>query len=39
LLDIGILLEKINEAKGKRLLVLEKKSQDKIKKIITSKVW
>ena len=37
--DLGVLLEKISEAKGKRLLVLEKKSQDAIKKIITNKGW
>ena len=37
--DIGVLLEKIGEATGKRLLVLEKKSQDEIKKILTSKGW
>lgn len=37
--DLGVLLEKIGEAKNKRLLVLEKKSQDEIKKIITSKGW
>jgi len=37
--DLGVLLEKINEAKGKRLLFLEKKSQDAIKKIITNKGW
>jgi two-component system, OmpR family, response regulator len=37
--DIGELLEKIGEAKGKRLLVLEKKSQNEIKKILTSKGW
>ncbi len=37
--DINELLEKIGEAKDKRLLVLEKKSQDEIKKIIVSKGW
>ncbi len=37
--DIGLLLEKIGEAKEKRLLVLEKNSQDEIKKIITEKGW
>ena len=37
--DLSILLEKISEAKNKRLLVLEKKTQDEIKKIITSKGW
>lgn len=37
--DIGVLLEKIGEAKDKRLLVLEKHSQDEIKKILTSKGW
>ncbi len=30
--DIGLLLEKIGEAKEKRLLVLEKNSQDEIKR-------
>ena len=37
--DIGELLEKIGEAKDKRVLVLEKHSQDEIKKILTSKGW
>ena len=37
--DIGVLLEKIGEAKDKRLLVLEKHSQDEIKKILTSTGW
>ena len=37
--DLGVLLEKISEAKGKRLLILEKNSQEAIKKIITTKGW
>ncbi len=37
--DIGVLLEKIGEAKDKRLLVLEQRSQKEIKKILTSKGW
>ena len=37
--DIGILMEKIDEAKNKRLLVLEQKSQEEIKKILTNRGW
>ena len=37
--DLGVLLERISEAKNKRILILEKKSQDAIKKIIKSKGW
>ncbi len=37
--DLGVLLEKITEAKNKRMLVLEKKSQDEVKKILQSKGW
>ena len=37
--DLGELLEKISDATSKRLLVLEKKSQGEIKKILTSKGW
>ena len=37
--DLGVLLERISEAKNKRILILEKKSQEAIKKIIKSKGW
>ena len=37
--DLKVLLEKIGEAKHKRMLVLEKKSQDEVKKILKSKSW
>ena len=37
--ELIVLLEKISEAKNKRILILEKKSQDAIKKIITTKAW
>ena len=37
--DLSVLLERISEAKNKRILILEKKSQEAIKKIIKSKAW
>ncbi len=37
--DIGGLLKKIGEAKKKRLLVLERNSQDEIKKILIERGW
>ena len=37
--DLSILLERISEAKNKRILILEEKSQEAIKKIIKSKAW
>ena len=37
--ELSVLLERISEAKNKRILILEKKSQDAIKKIITTKAW
>lgn len=37
--DIRQLLDKISEAKDKRVLILQEKSKDEIKKIITSKPW
>ena len=37
--DLSVLLERISEAKNKRILILEKKSQEAIKKIIKSKGW
>jgi len=37
--DLKVLLERISEAKNKRILILEKKSQEAIKKIITTKAW
>jgi len=37
--DMNVLLEKIGKAKHKRMLVMEKKSQDEMKKILKSKSW
>jgi len=37
--DLKTLLEKIGEAKHKRMLVVEKKRQEEVKKIINSKSW
>ncbi len=37
--DLNVLLEKIKNAKNKRMLVLEKKSQDEMQKILNSKSW
>lgn len=37
--DLEVLLEKIGKAKHKRMLVLEKKSQDEVKNILKSKSW
>ena len=37
--ELSVLLERISEAKNKKILILEKKSQDAIKKIITTKAW
>ena len=37
--DLNVLLEKISKAKSKRMLVLEKKSQDEVKAILKSKSW
>ena len=37
--DIGVLLEAITVAKEKKMLVLEKKSQDEIRNIIINKGW
>ena len=37
--DLSVLLKRISEAKNKRILILEKKSQEAIKKIIQSKAW
>ncbi|MCB2218162.1 response regulator [Desulfofustis glycolicus] len=37
--DIQHLLERIKEAKSKRVLVLQEKSKDEIRKIILSKPW
>jgi DNA-binding NtrC family response regulator len=37
--DLKELLEKIGEAKHKRMLVVEKKRQEEVKKIIKSKSW
>ncbi len=37
--DLNVLLEKISNAKNKRMLVLEKKSKDEMKKILKSKSW
>ena len=37
--DLKVLLEKIGKAKHKRMLVLEKKSQKEVRKILKSKSW
>jgi len=37
--DMKVLLEKISEAKHKRMLILEKKSQEEVESIIRSKSW
>jgi len=37
--DLSVLLERISEAKNKRILILEEKSQEAIKKIMKSKGW
>ena len=37
--DLNVLLEKIGEAKDKRMLVVEKGRQEEVKKIINSKTW
>jgi len=37
--DMKVLMEKISEAKHKRMLILEKKSQEEVEKIIRSKSW
>ena len=37
--DLKVLLEKIGEAKHKRMLVVEKKSQEEVKKILKRKSW
>ena len=37
--DLNVLLEKIGEAKNKRMLVVEKGRQEEVRKIIKSKTW
>ena len=37
--ELNLLLEKIGEAKNKRLLLVQKKREEEIKKIIKSKSW
>ena len=37
--EIEILLEKIGQAKHKRMLILQKKSQNEVKKILKRKSW
>jgi len=37
--DMGELTEKIKEAKASRMILVEKQSQEKIKKILTDKGW
>lgn len=37
--DMRVLMEKISEAKHKRMLILEKKTQEEVEKIIKSKSW
>lgn len=38
-IDLNILLEKIGEAKHKRMLMVEKTHQEEVRKIIKSKSW
>ena len=37
--DMNVLLEKIDEAKHKRMLILEKKSRQEVEEILKSKSW
>ena len=37
--DLNVLLEKIGEAKNKRMLVVEKGRQEEVRKILKSKTW
>ena len=37
--DMNVLLEKISEAKHKRMLILEKKSRQEVEEILKSKSW
>ena len=37
--DMKVLLEKISDAKHKRMLILEKKTQEEVENIIKSKSW
>ena len=37
--DLNVLMEKIGEAKNKRMLVVEKGRQEELKKILKSKTW
>lgn len=37
--DMNVLLEKIGEAKHKRMLILEKKSRQEVEEILKSKSW
>jgi len=37
--DLNVLLDKISKAKHKRMIVMEKKSQEEMKKILKSKGW
>lgn len=37
--DLKVLMKKIGQAKHQRMLVIEKKSQDEVKKILKSKGW
>jgi len=37
--DLGDLTEKIKQAKGSRMILVEKHTQEKIKKILTDKGW
>jgi len=37
--DLNVLLEKIGEAKHKRMLVVEKGRQEEVRKILKSKTW
>lgn len=38
-LDLGTLLEKIDEAKDKRILLLQERSKEQIKDILKNKAW
>ena len=38
-IDLTVLMTKISAAKAKKMLILQKKSQDEVKKILKSKSW
>ena len=37
--ELSVLTEKIQKAQAKRMILVEKKSEEKIKKIMTTKSW